>query len=234
MTILIANVWQTDPNTAATSTALSISPSAGSTLAVVSAVNFATVTGVSSANSGALTQKQVKGTNQLLYGHILQNCAGGSDTITASISSSQSIRPLCVIEISGVGATPYDISAGQDQATPTTGTDATTSTNGTSTGQPALVVGFCARVFNNSLTPKVGTGFTDGGAVWGGSFGAARVESKRVTATGAQAATFTARDNAHHMTLMFVFDEQASSGIIQLVKGGLAGGFAELPGGFRS
>lgn len=142
------------------------------------------------------------------------NSGAGSVTVTATFSGNTAFKAIQVVEVTGAKTTGSpDISAGQLQATPGTGTDAVTTGNGTSTAQPALIVGASGN-FAGNAAPAVGTGFTNGGTgtLWGGS-ALVRVESKRVTATGAQAATFTtAIGGANgHISLMVVLDELSSA-----------------------
>src|SRR5207245_2490800 len=72
----------------------------------------------------------------------LNNAAAGATTVTLTPSISETSVGIWIKEISGVTTTAFDKSNGQWQATPTTGTDATTSlATATLTAQPALVSG---------------------------------------------------------------------------------------------
>lgn len=124
------------------------------------------------------------------------NVTGGSTTITETFSGSVINRLIAVKEISGT--TGYDSAAaannGQDQNAPGTGTDAVTSNATPSlTSQPALFSGWVTDKAFNRAAPVAGTGYTDDGVGGSGLSGlnTVRSESKRVTATTGQAATFT-------------------------------------------
>ena len=99
--------------------------------------------------------------------------------------------------------------AAQSQSTPTTGADATTSGNTSSvTSVPALVSGFCWQLLGTAM-PNAGTGFTSDGTGWviNGTIETMRAESKRITAAGVTAATYTATANNEHSTMVAVFME---------------------------
>jgi hypothetical protein len=109
-------------------------------------------------------------------------------------------------EYSGIAtSSPLIVLASQSQASPGTGTDAVTSGTGNVTSQPALIWG-C--VLGAGTSYVAGTGFTQRSA-WGFSC----VEDKRVTATGNQAATFTAAGSASNVqTAMLAFAEAGAGG----------------------
>jgi len=138
------------------------------------------------------------------------NVAPNTYTITATYAASVDERIIDVKEIGGVAATPLDQHTGQLQATPTTGTDATTSgATATLTKQPALVSGFTLSTqYGTPTSDAAGTGFTSdqNQTLTGIAFVA---ESKRVTATTGVAATFTSAANFAHISLVAVFDEAA-------------------------
>ena len=137
-----------------------------------------------------------------------------SITITVNLDIQAVFNGIAVKEIGGAsGWDSPNGKAGQYQAAPTTTTDATTSTNtGTLSTQPALVSGFCANS-GNAAVPAAGTGFTSNGtgmAIAGAA--TCRGESKRVTATTAVAATFTAAANTAHVTTAVIFKESGGGG----------------------
>lgn len=138
------------------------------------------------------------------------NHPGGVASVTYTPNSNSS-GSVVAVEISGLKtASALDVHAGQLQATPTTGTDATTSGTASATAQPAAVIGVSANT-GFSGTPAVGTGFTNVGT-WATLFGSTigRIEHKRITATGSQAATFTAAGNTAHLTAMMVLLEPSN------------------------
>lgn len=143
------------------------------------------------------------------------NSAAGSVTATATFSTTSLLRTIELCEIVGVlTASPLDVHTGQVQASPGAGTDAVTSGVVTNSKQPALVLGLSTDNRTVSpVAPAAGTGFTDLGAIWtlaGGN--QARLESKRVTAIGSQAATFTGTAGIAPTTLVAVYDEIGASG----------------------
>jgi len=152
------------------------------------------------------------------------NHPGGGVTNVVYTPNTAASGGVIAVEISGIATTSaLDAIAGQLQATPTTGTDSTTSGAASVAAQPALILGAC---FNGGFsgTPAAGTGFTNV-ATWATLFGTTvgRVEHKRVTSTGSQSATFTAAGNTAHLSVMVTLLEPA-------VAGGSAGKFRSLLG----
>lgn len=138
-----------------------------------------------------------------------KNVPGGSVTVTGLFSNSRADRVIVLREIGGVDANnPADGNNFSTQATPTTSADAVT-VSATNARQPVLISAFSLRAgFNAAFT--VGTGFTVGvnGTSSGDSnAGAYMAESKRITSTGSQSATFTAGNNGNVITLIAMFDE---------------------------
>jgi len=142
-----------------------------------------------------------------------ENMASGTLTVTATFSSSSNLRGIKLLEITGaktsssIDGTP----AGQFQLNVGTGTDAITSGNLTSSNQPAMVVG-ASMNYGNNKNPAAGTAFTSTRVDWNTDVGGCRLEYKRVTATGTQAATYTGPSTDSWITLVATFDEAAGGG----------------------
>jgi hypothetical protein len=176
-------------------------------------------------NAGAYTllgdiTSTADGQRFAIFGH--NNCAASTaTTLTINWGLSVTFQGSVLIECTGVfaGAGAIDKTTGQPQATPTTGTDATTSgTTGTlSDSIASLVVGLVQNTAG-AANPAQGTGFspptTGAASFWNFAgllaFLQARVEYKRVTGTNAgQAATFTAGNNSGHVTFVVTLLENA-------------------------
>jgi hypothetical protein len=137
------------------------------------------------------------------------NTAAGADTITLTLTPNAGAVYITVLEITGGATTAIDVHGGQLQASPGTGTDAVTSGNVTSTAQPALVLGAAELSGFSDTSISVGTGFAS--AVAAGFY--LNIESKRVTATGTQAATFTTTaGTVGGVNLVAVYDEAGGGG----------------------
>lgn len=153
--------------------------------------------------------------NDRLKLFFLPNAAAGSCTVRCTFGSAVDYPAIYVVPVSGiVTSLPNDMSAFQAQATPTTGTDAVSSgATATLSSQPQLVFGFSLETANNT-GPAVGTGNTNIGVGWtfGGGTNACRAQHRRVTATTAVAATFTAVSNSNHMTGVATFIEAGGGG----------------------
>jgi hypothetical protein len=138
----------------------------------------------------------------------------GANTVTATFQSSTRYRNIVVKEIRGVTGTPLDVNTGQVQASPGTGTDGVSTGSVSNTIQPALISAFALRVFYDSITLSAGTGFTNDGGLESGTVGGAwRAESKRITTTGSQSATFTVSNNGTTLSVMAVFAESSSMSV---------------------
>lgn len=222
VSVLQLNAENSNLGTSSTTIADTTTYTAGSYLHVlVGSTHGVTVSSVASNRGETFVSKgqvvDTTDTKQATHFVSTTPAVGGSTVITATYSGSIDRRFIVIAEIGGAAGgydSTADANAEQLQATPTTGTDATTSTNTpTLTSQPALIVGIC---WNGSAdaTPAAGTGFTSAGTrvTYGGAVSAVvRVESKRVTATTALAATFTAGANKPHGTFAAVFLENAAA-----------------------
>lgn len=197
-----------------TTQAVTLTVTAGSTLYVVATCDNTGAVSMSCADNvnGTYGTQLDTTLNDATDGALLAafrfvNAAAGSTTVTITYGSTITFKGICVFEVGGVKtSSSLDGHTGQVQLTPTTTTDATTSSNASSSNQPALVVGLCINA-SGTQTPAAGTGFTSNGTGWTAGTPQARAESKRVTATGNQAATFTAGVNGGHLTVVAVFDE---------------------------
>jgi hypothetical protein len=217
--IRILQVASVDPTTSATTTALAFgsNTTAGSTIVAVGFENFSSITGFTDTLGNTFTLRQTAQSssgpgNDKLAAFTAPNPAGGADTVTLTLGSSQIIRPVYLIEIGGAAASSYDTGTNNDQTSPGTGTNGVTSGNATNTSQPALIVAASLALFNTNA-PAAGSGFTGQTAAWGNSSGSGSgllVESQRITTTSAIAATFTAAVNSEHMTLMLILNELVS------------------------
>jgi hypothetical protein len=157
-------------------------------------------------------------TNGQTFSHAISSVtSAGSITVTGNLSASDTFRGGIVKEIGGSSGYDTGSHAAQLQATPTTGTDATTSTNTPSlSAQPALISGACMNTAGVA-TPAAGTGFASDSSGFGfGGTSAMRSENMRVTSTSAVAATFTAGNNSAHISLAAVFLESGGGGGIAL------------------
>ncbi len=201
--------------TSATTVAITLTVAAGSTLVVwVTWDDTTTVTcSVADPTNGTYTAGPVDNftaVSQAFGRFYKQAVAAGSTTITATFGASANFRGIWVAEITGAVTTGgSDGSSGNTQSAPGTGADAVTTGAMTNAAQPALIIATAIDI-DSTTTPAAGTGFTSAGS---NAALAARVESKRITATGSQAGTFTAGTGADHFWAAgFVFDEAAGGG----------------------
>jgi len=232
MTIAVGTVTRaTDPG-AASSISKTYSMTTGCALIVV--VECDTSRTVSGVSDGTNTYTQRLGPiadtsiGMRWYVFTAENVTGGSQTVTASFAGGSSAHSWMLIqEVTGQAASSYDNSQSNTQfPIGTTSTDAITTGTASNANQPALVWGFLAGPGSSTQ----GTGFTFG------TFGSDSVnnvggavnwvtENKRVTATGSQAATWTAGNAADNcMSIMVILDESTGSGVAHLVGGNLTGG----------
>lgn len=211
-----------------------LTPTAGSSLHIFVSMDGAhTVSTIVSVPVETITLRDTitdTTNSQIGLDYTVDNVASGSHTITVTFNSATAaFRYIAVKEIGGTSG--YDAAAtaahaGQFQPTPGTGTDGLSSGNtSTLSTQPALASGF-SMDSTGGATPAAGTGFTsDGtGCLFGGATNLVRGENKRVTATTALAATYTAGINEPHITIVAVFKETAG-GATQGQNGLLLSGY---------
>lgn len=132
----------------------------------------------------------------------LAGSAAGTLNVTLTFSGTANARGIAIIEVANVNA--LDTHNGNYQATTLIPTVSMTNAH-----QPALIVGTTTNTTGDT-SPIVGAGYTDNGAGW--TFGGAtpaliRVQSLRVTATGANAVNFVSGSNSSYITLGAIFDE---------------------------
>lgn len=148
---------------------------------------------------------------------IAANIAGGAsaNTITVNFSAAVTNRAVIAGEVRGLTTSPYNASGGQNQGGggPGTGTDAVSTGNVTPTAQPALVYALGMACGNNTMS--AGTGFSLGSQATILSAAVSyATESKRITSTSAQAATFTQSSALRTLALQMVLTEQTSGGFL--------------------
>lgn len=142
-------------------------------------------------------------------------CIAGATTVTMTTNASCAWRGIGIFTYGSLGATASYSSVYNEQATPTTGTDAVTSTNVTPLTQPAMI--FAVSIDNTGTAAiNAGTGANSRSALptWNAALGFfSRVEDFRVTATTPVPATFTATSASSHTdTMASVTNEPAVGG----------------------
>lgn len=146
----------------------------------------------------------------------LYNAASGSMSLTATFGVNINYPAIGVVELSGIATSSAVVGfSGNSQTNPGTSTDGVTSgSTGTLTSQPAGV--FAMTINGQGATAvSAGTGYTsqDSYRAWdygtGTLFG--RFEHKRVTATTAVDATFTAGSDTNHQTIVVALAEASAS-----------------------
>jgi hypothetical protein len=145
-----------------------------------------------------------------------EGCAAGTYTITVTFTGGTGgntvAKGACAVTISGAASPSLDQHAGNQQATPTTGTDLVTTTSMSPTKQPGVLVALSFETVGNPA-PSAGTAFTSIGTGWNFGTGTAfaRVEKKSITSMGAVAGTFTAGSNSAHTTLGAIYSQAGAS-----------------------
>ena len=184
---------------------------AGSTLVAIGLLNFATLTGFTDTLGNTFTSRQTAQSaagpgNQKLYCYTAPSPSGGADSVTMTIGSAQTFRPVYLLEIGGAKAAAYDVGNHNDQTAPGLGAGAVLSGSASNLNQPALIVAATLTISNTAnAAPVTGTGQA---GHWGGNSGCGlSVQTQRITATGAQQATWTAAVNNEHLSLEIILDE---------------------------
>lgn len=171
--------------------------------------------------TAALDTIQDTGDTQKMATFVAVNCAAGSSVTPTVTGTGPSMfgRGIVAVQVTGVATTTLGANEhkSQVQATPTTTTDATSTTNMTPVGAGNNFI--VTLSFNSkgavAHAPAVGTGFTDQGTFWPISANnKARLESKTVAGTSAVAGTFTAGANEAHLTAGFVFAESGGAAAV--------------------
>lgn len=168
---------------------------------------------VNGAYPAALQTLNDAGNASRLQVFVFENAAAGATTVTVTWTGSVGARGIHIREVIGVPAASVDQSAGQNQATPGLGADAVTSgATPTLATTSSIALGMCSNS-SGTNTPDVGAGFTSDGDVWSffGSPHIGRPESRLVTGTTGVAATYTARANDAHQTIVVVLKSTPDS-----------------------
>jgi hypothetical protein len=174
--------------------------------------------GISTVNDGVNGALTLRGTaaddatsSRKVLEYTIDNVSAGSHTVTATTTFSVSAPGTLVLREIG-GTSGFNATANGDvQASPGTGTDGVVSNAATNTVANALISALSFDTNTGSSAPAFGTGFTNGQtaglASLGGHF---RTESKRITATGSNTATYTAVGGTDtYLTVMAIFAETA-------------------------
>jgi hypothetical protein len=227
--ITVVQEVSTEATGAATTIALAITCTAGSSLHIIvshgltATINMAatplTNTGTALTFSGALDNVNDATDEQRLVHYKADNVPAQTTTITATFNGGATFRGLKIKEIGGT--TGYDATAsahaGQTQATPGTGADGVSSGNTPAlTSQPGLISAVTTSTAAASSN-AVGSGFGDNQvSAWqfGSGVNMSASESKRVTATTALAGTFTAAANNQRITVAAVFLEDTGLDVL--------------------
>jgi hypothetical protein len=132
--------------------------------------------------------------SQVFY---LPNSGSGSHTITATLSSSTPFRRIRVVEVANVlTSSPEDKAAAQGQDSVGTTTDSiSSSATSATTNATDFILGF--EQDGDNVDPGTGTLAAGTGYTLNGTNQILGVESKNVSVTGAQTATFTDTKNAN-------------------------------------
>lgn len=139
------------------------------------------------------------------------NSTAGAGVVTATyVDGARTKRGLYVAEYSGIAS--FITSANPVADAFGSGTDAVTTGNVNVTSQPALFIAWCADYVADTNPILAGTGFTSRGLGWvfSGANNYARLQDKRVTATGNTTGTATGQYGGHtYKITAMVFAESA-------------------------
>jgi len=176
-------------------------------------VDTITISGVSDGSSYASAAAKVRDAveQQSCEVFIFENHAANTPTITATFSSITPFRRIRAIEVSGTNITSsVDQSTGQAQTTPGTAENAVSSgATSATTNATDFVLGFYHNV--GQFDPGTGTLTAGSGYTINGSNVITGVETKSVSATGAQTATFTRSVNVNCITHVVALKETAAA-----------------------
>jgi hypothetical protein len=173
--------------------------------------------------SAPVTVADTSASRQVTY-WIAKNTVGGNATVTAEMDFASTQHGIVLAEIGPCTASAVDGQNTADQPTPGTGTNAIT-VSATNAHQPALIYGLCY-CGNAGGTLNAGTGFTASTTVNGSVSlgGILTSQSKRITTTGSQTATWTTSVASPALSILIMLDEAASGGHRLLLLGN-SGGF---------
>lgn len=156
--------------------------------------------------------------NECVGVFLFSNSAGGTPTVTVTLSGSEVFRGILAVEVAGALTSSSSYGGSGGQAQNAAGTDGVTTGNVTPSGQPAglLAISMSTGSAPPGTAPNLGTGFSNIGAgtFWTmGSAGAyIRAEHKRLTSTGAVPATFTQTAAVLHAQVAIVVLEAPTVG----------------------
>jgi hypothetical protein len=141
-----------------------------------------------------------------------ENASSGSHTATATFSALIANRRIRYFELSGLAtSSSLDQATGQSQATPGTGANAVSSgASSATTNANDFVMGFSQDT--TQVNPGTGTVTAGTGYTISGSNIILSAESKNVSSTGAQTATFTQSVNNSRTTHVIAFKQVAAGG----------------------
>jgi hypothetical protein len=140
--------------------------------------------------------------------------SASATNITCTYSATAAERGLMVAEYSGIASFIVDISPAG--GTPGSGTDAVTTGNFNVTSQPALVVSAAFDYAVDTIAIAAGTGLTSRGTRWTltGGNPMARLQDKRVTATGNTTATATGGYGGHFYKITAMAFAESTGSIV--------------------
>jgi hypothetical protein len=212
--------WRADLAASGTTISVTINPAAGNALVIWAAGEGTPVGDVTCAdNATAVTDRPINASQNDdgfpvgITAFYRLNAPSGSRTLTVTFPTARTNRSLVVEEHSGL-ASYLGTNGINNQPTPTTAADATTSGLFNVTSAPAWLIGISLNWGAGAPVPAVGTGTNNAGQIFaysGADYG--RSGNRRVTATGNAALLFTAGANARHYTAALVFAETAGGGV---------------------
>jgi len=148
------------------------------------------------------------------------NSTAGAGVVTANLDASRTNIGLYVAEYSGIDS--FITHENTAAANPGSGTDAISTGLVNVTTQPALFVAWVADYDSDTNPVLAGTGFTSRGQGWtfGTANNMARLQDKRVTATGNTTGTATGAYGSHtYKITAFAFAESTASAFIDFTSG---------------
>lgn len=188
----------------------------GSTILVLTYTNFTSMAAtpvldtLGSAFTPIQTAQSTAGPgNQSFRMYASYNTAGGADTVTVQYASATTICTILLLEVVNSSASPLDGSNHNDQTAPGTGVGAVLSGSASNTNQPALAIGFSIPIFQ-TVPPAAVSPYTSAGTFWSVTGATGICESRSLTATGSQQATFTTTlGSTEHLSLFIILDAVA-------------------------
>lgn len=223
MAIAFSSAVGTDPNTAATTTTQSITVGTGDCIVAIAFTNFASFSGFSDGtNTYTLIETASSSAgpgNQKLYAYLASNMVAGTYTLTGTWGSSQSIRPVAAVQITGAAASPLDGHTHNDQTSPGTGAGGVVTGTASNLNSNALCLAITCPIFSNSA-PAVVSPYTQTGAgtLWGVSTGGLKIGYNVVSSANSQQGTFTAAaGTTEHLSILLILDAPVPSAPTQIL-----------------